>query len=100
MSRAFKFCPRCAQPLATTEYDGVMRQRCPDPACGFVHWNNPVPVVAAIVEHEGLVVLARNALWPQNMFGLVTGFLEKNELPEVGVLREVEEEIGLKGRIE
>lgn len=100
MSRPFKFCPRCAAPLETTVQDGLTRQRCPDKACGFVHWNNPVPVVAAIVEHEGLVLLARNRLWPEKMFGLVTGFLEKNELPEAGALREVEEEVGLKGRIE
>lgn len=64
-----------------------------------MHWNNPVPVVAAIIEHEGRVLLARNQLWPLKFFGLVTGFLEKDETPEVGVLREVEEEVGLKGRI-
>lgn len=100
MSRPFKFCPRCAAPLDTTVEDGHTRQRCPDKACGFVQWNNPVPVVAAIVEHEGQVLLARNQLWPEKMFGLITGFLEGNELPEAGVLREVEEEVGLKGRIE
>lgn len=101
MSRPFKFCPRCAKVLETVEYGGVTRQRCPDKACGFVHWNNPVPVVAAIIEHEGgRVLLARNKLWPEKFFGLVTGFLEKDETPEVGVLREVEEEVGLKGRIE
>lgn len=104
MSRPFKFCPRCGTPLeAATDpahEGGRLRQRCPDKACGFVHWNNPVPVVAAIIVHEGLVLLARNALWPAGMFGLVTGFLEKNETPEQGVLREVEEETGLKGRVE
>ncbi|MGQ0585774.1 MAG: NUDIX domain-containing protein [Gammaproteobacteria bacterium] len=100
MSRPFKFCPRCARPLETVTYDGVQRQRCADPACGFVHWNNPVPVVAAIIEHEGRVLLARNKLWPEKFFGLVTGFLEKDETPEGGVLREVEEEVGLKGSIE
>ena len=99
MSRPFKFCPRCARPLETVEYDGVTRQRCADPACGFVHWNNPVPVVAAIIEHEGRVLLARNKLWPAKFFGLVTGFLEKDETPETGVLREVKEEVGLDGRI-
>jgi NAD+ diphosphatase len=96
MSRAFRFCPRCATPLQTTHEGGAERQRCPDPACGFVHWNNPVPVVAAIVEHEGKVILARNKLWPEKFFALITGFLEKNEQPEVAVLREVEEELGLK----
>ena len=47
MSRPFKFCPRCATPLQATQYDGMTRVRCPDRACGFVHWNNPVPVVLA-----------------------------------------------------
>jgi NAD+ diphosphatase len=100
MTRPFKFCPRCTKPLETVVYDGVTRNRCPDKACGFVHWNNPVPVVAAVIEHEGQVLLARNKLWPEKFFGLVTGFLEANETPETGVLREVEEEVGLKGRIE
>ena len=100
MSRPFKFCPRCAKPLEAVQEGALTRERCPDKACGFVHWNNPVPVVAAVIEHEGMVLLARNALWPEKFFGLVTGFLEKDETPEAGVLREVEEEVGLKGRIE
>jgi len=100
MSRPFKFCPRCAKPLETVEYDGMKRVRCPDKSCGFVHWNNPVPVVAAIIEHEGKVLLARNKLWPAKFFGLVTGFLEKNETPQVGVLREVKEEVGLDAKLE
>lgn len=100
MSRPFKFCPRCAKPLEAIAEGALTRHRCPDKACGFVHWNNPVPVVAAIIEHEGMVLLARNKMWPEKFFGLVTGFLEKDETPEVGVLREVEEEVGLKGRIE
>lgn len=99
MSRPFKFCPRCAKPLERVTYDGMQRDRCPDPSCGFVHWNNPVPVVAAVIEHEGKVLLARNKLWPAKFFGLVTGFLEKDETPEGGVLREVKEEVGLDGRL-
>jgi NAD+ diphosphatase len=100
MSRPFKFCPRCSSPLETVTVDGMARHRCPDKTCGFVHWNNPVPVVAAIIEYDGRVLLARNKMWPEKFFGLVTGFLEANETPEVGVLREVEEEVGLKGTIE
>lgn len=98
---AFRYCPRCAQPLITADVDnGPQRQRCPDTACGFVHWNNPVPVVAAIVEHEGKIITARNSAWPPGMFALITGFLEKDDPdPASGVLREVEEELGLKGRV-
>jgi ADP-ribose pyrophosphatase YjhB (NUDIX family) len=62
-----------------------------------VLWENPTPVVAAVVEHEGRIVLARNRAWPMPFFALITGFLERNELPEDAVLREVEEELGLKG---
>ena len=75
-------------------HGGVDRLAC-SAACGYVHWDNPVPVVAAIVEHEGGVILARNKDWPEKMFGLITGFLEKDETPESGVAREVKEELGL-----
>lgn len=101
MSAAYRFCPRCATPLETGVVDeGQPRLRCPDRACGYVHWDNPVPVVAAIVEHQGDIILARNRAWPPKMFALITGFLEKGDPhPESGVLREVEEELGLKGRV-
>jgi NAD+ diphosphatase len=90
LSSAYKFCPACGQPLAARAADA--RLAC---ACGFIHWDNPVPVVAAIVEHEGAVILARNRDWPEKMYGLVTGFLEKDEAPEDGVKREVKEELDL-----
>lgn len=100
MSRPYKFCPRCTQTLEvhldTSDGGARERRRCPDPKCGFVHWNNPVPVVAAIVEHEGRVVLAQNRNWPKGIYALITGFLECNENPDEAVLREVEEELGLK----
>lgn len=72
---------------------------CTAPACEFVHWDNPTPVVAAVVEHEGQVLLARNAAWPAGLFGLVTGFLERGEDPADGVLREVQEELGVQGEL-
>jgi NADH pyrophosphatase NudC (nudix superfamily) len=57
-------------------------------------------VVAALVEHEGKVVLARARGWPPGRFGLVTGFLERGETVEQAALREVGEELGLEGEIE
>ena len=93
---SYKFCPRCATPLQVGAVDtGPARLRCP--SCDFVHWDNPVPVVAAIVEHQGEIILARNRQWPPKMFALITGFLEKDDPdPASGVLREVDEELGLK----
>ncbi len=94
-----KFCPKCGRDLKTAEIDGRSRLSCSSATCDYVFWDNPTPVLAALVERDGLVVLVRNKQWPQKMFGLVTGFLEKNETPESGVLREVKEELGLVGRI-
>jgi NAD+ diphosphatase len=94
-----KFCPQCGQALIPAEIDGRTRFRCSAPDCDFVHWDNPTPVVAAIVELDGHVVLTRTKGWPQKWFGIVAGFLEKGETPETAVLREVGEELGLAGEI-
>lgn len=96
------FCPRCASPLTPrVEGQGAeARERLAcSKACGYVHYDNPLPVVAAIVEHGDSVVLVRNHGWPEGMFGLVTGFLERGETPEEGVLREVREEIGVEAEL-
>lgn len=96
----YRFCPRCARALAEradpVDEGGRLRRACPDATCGYVHWNNPVPVVAAIVEYEGRILLARNAAWPEGMFALITGFLEHGETPEAGIAREVREETSLE----
>ena len=96
---AFLYCPRCAVQLTQTEIDGVVRTHCPKPECGFVHYDNPTPVVAAIVQRADDVILVRSHGWPEDWFGLVTGFLEKSEDPADGILREVEEELGLLGNL-
>lgn len=74
------------------------RERSACPACGWVHWDNPAPVVAAVIEYDGRVLLARNAAWPPKMFALVTGFLERDESPQAAVAREVKEETNLDTR--
>ncbi len=95
MSHSFKFCPCCATPLSARTEGERARLACPDRQCGYVQWENPTPVVAAVVEHEGKIILAQNRAWPQKFFALITGFLEKNERPDEAVLREVHEELGL-----
>lgn len=92
-----QYCPQCATPLqwVTQAEDGgeVTRLRCV--ACQWTHWNNPTPVLAAIVEWEGRILLARNAAWPGRRFALITGFMEAGETPEAGVAREIKEETQL-----
>ena len=60
-----------------------------------MHWDNPAPVVGAVIEYQGKVLLARNVAWPEKMFALVTGFLERDETPQAAAAREVKEETNL-----
>ena len=90
----FRYCPQCRSELAPVERGGQTRLACPQ--CSFVHWGNPVPVVAAVVERAGRVVLVHSLGRPPHWYGLVAGFLERGEHPEAAVLREVAEELGAR----
>jgi len=92
----FSYCPVCAAPLierADMGEAGKIRLACPDGH--WTHWDNPLPVVAALVEIDGRILLARNAAWPEKKFALITGFLERGETPQQGVARELKEETNL-----
>ena len=95
-----RYCPQCATPLQAlvAAEDGGDKTRLRCPACTWTHWNNPTPVLAAIVQcsdRGDRLLLARNAAWTNRMFALVTGFMEAGESPEEGGAREVREETGL-----
>ena len=73
---------------------------CSSESCSFVQYENPTPVVAAIVEYgERKVLLGHNKMWPKGWYGLITGFVEKYEDPSYTVVRELKEEVGLDGKI-
>lgn len=93
------YCPQCGQALHRREIDGRSRQCCPDNNCAFVVWDNPVPVIAVLVEYQGQILLARNAAWREGQFSVITGYLEAGETPEECALRELGEELGLSGHI-
>ncbi len=98
MTGDFKFCPQCATPLQLVEQleDGGPKQRLRCPACNWTHWNNPTPVLAAVIEYQGKILLARNAAWTNaKMYALITGFMEAGESPQDGIKREVKEETNL-----
>ena len=100
MSNAPTYCPNCATPLQMLSQpeDGGPKARLRCPACGWTHWNNPTPVLAAVIEltdRGGQLLLARNAAWTGKAFGLITGFMEAGESPQEGIAREVAEETSL-----
>lgn len=101
MAYEFKYCPQCATPLQplTQMEDGGEKVRLRCTACDFTHWNNPTPVLAAVIElsdRNGQLLLARNAAWRGRAFGLITGFMEAGESPEEGIRREIAEETALE----
>jgi NAD+ diphosphatase len=98
MDFEFRYCPNCATPLemSVRMEDGGEKARLRCPSCEFTHWNNPTPVLAAVVEYHGQILLARNAAWSDRMFALITGFMEAGEAPDAGIAREIREETNLE----
>ena len=98
MTQPFRYCPQCATELApiTEVEDSGPKERLRCPSCDFTHWNNPTPVLAAVIEYEGKVLLARNAAWTAKAYALITGFMEAGESPEEGIRREIREETDLQ----
>ncbi|MFN9764103.1 MAG: NUDIX domain-containing protein [Pseudomonadota bacterium] len=99
----WRYCPRCGSPLAAIAQaeDGGDKVRLRCAGCGFTHWNNPPPVLAAVIERvdcdpdAGRILLARNAAWTGRLFALITGFMEAGETAQQGIEREVAEETSL-----
>jgi NAD+ diphosphatase len=94
----YTFCPACATPLRpiAAQEDGGAKERLRCPGCGWTHWNNPTPVLAAVVQYGDRILLARNAAWKHGMYALITGFMEAGETPEDGIRREIKEETNLE----
>lgn len=97
MNRPYQFCPHCATELRliVQPEDGGDKERLRCAACGYTHWNNPTPVLAAVIEYQGKILLAQNAAWSGKMFALITGFMEAGETPQGGIAREIKEETSL-----
>ena len=90
-----KYCANCGQLLIVKIIDNRGRMACTDEHCGYIHWNNPVPVVAMIVETVAGIVLAHNKMIPPGFYSIITGFLEAGEDPALAAARETKEELGL-----
>jgi 8-oxo-dGTP diphosphatase len=89
---------RCGARLALAERFGRLRPVCA--ACGWIYFADPKVAVAALIEQEERVLLARRANDPQRgLWTLPAGFVDAGEHPARAVEREVLEETGLVGRV-
>lgn len=94
---AWNFCPICGDAL-TPHNDGE-RPRPHCARCRRFYYRNPVPAACCFVARGDALLLTRRAVEPcKGQWGLPGGFVEVGETTEEAVLRELEEETGLRGR--
>lgn len=73
------------------------RERLTCPACGYVHYRNPVPGVGIVIEMgEGVVLIKRGGHVKPGQWALPAGYIEADESVEEAALREAREETGLE----
>lgn len=98
MKKQRKFCVYCGGPIAKKKEDLVWRDFCSGCRCFF--YDNPLPVVSAIVDVSRQILLVKRDRAPfKGRWCLPTGFAEAGENIEDAVLRELVEETGIRGRI-
>lgn len=87
-----QFCGKCGTPTETKEDE--MAKVCPE--CGFTSHTRLSPAVITAIIKDGKLLMAQHSRTPGNMYGLIAGFVEAGETLEETVLRETQEEVGLR----
>jgi len=96
----FKFCPKCGHRLGLKKLHGKRRLVCPNQKCQFIFYQNCKPTASAIFTKGDKVLLTKRAVEPKKGYwDAPGGFLEKDEHPEVGLKREMREELGVEIKI-
>lgn len=97
MNRRYKHCSECGAPVVYQVPADDNRERAVCPACGTIHYQNPLNVVGTLPvwEEDGRVLLCRRAIEPRHgLWTLPAGFMELGETAAEGALRETQEEAG------
>ena len=95
-----RFCPLCGGRLERIAHDHRMRLFCA--ACNTPLYENPLPATAAVVlsADDHLLLVKRRMEPEKGEWCLPGGFVELDEAPAQGVIRELREETGLIGTVE
>ena len=97
LQRRIKHCRVCGAEVAWRVPPGDNRERAVCPACGEVHYENPLNVVGTVPVWNDQVLLCRRNIEPRyGLWTLPAGFLELGESVEAGALRETVEESGAR----
>ncbi|MDQ6835497.1 MAG: NAD(+) diphosphatase [Actinomycetota bacterium] len=90
--RRHGFCANCG--AATVVAEAGYSRHCP--RCQRNHFPRTDPVVIMTVEHDGRLLLGRRHGWPAGRLSVLAGFVSPGESAEEAVIREVQEESGIR----
>lgn len=92
-----RHCRRCGTPVERRVPADDNRERAVCPACGEIHYENPLNVVGTVPVWGEQVLLCRRAIEPRHGFWtLPAGFMELGESTAEGAARETDEEAGAR----
>ena len=95
--RRIKHCRACGSPVEYRQPPDDNRDRAMCPACGEIHYENPLNVVGTVPVWGDQVLLCLRNIEPRRGFWtLPAGFMELGESTAEGALRETEEEAGAR----
>lgn len=89
-----RFCGACGSRSKIGE--GGQVRLCTNPECGALHFPRTDPAIIVLIRFGAKCLLGRQAMWPDNMYSVIAGFIAPGESAEAAVLREAQEETGLK----
>jgi ADP-ribose pyrophosphatase YjhB (NUDIX family) len=100
-ARQIKHCRACGALVSYTIPADDNRERAVCPACGTIHYENPLNVVGTVPHWNEQVLLCRRNIEPRyGLWTLPAGFMELGETTEEGALRETDEEAGARVELE
>ena len=92
-------CLRCGGVLLPRLVDHRERPNCP--SCGWTHFLDPKVAAAAVLELPGGILLCRRAIEPGlGRWSFPAGFVDRGEVVEEALRREIREETGLEARLD
>ncbi|WP_240788710.1 NUDIX hydrolase [Ramlibacter henchirensis] len=97
-----KHCRNCGQAVVyRVPDDGDTRERAVCPACGTIHYENPLNVVGTVPYWGDKVLLCKRNIEPRwGKWTLPAGFMELGETTKQGAARETDEESGAQVEME
>src|SRR5688572_17537952 len=97
LQRRIKHCRVCGSEVTWRVPPADNRERAVCPACGEIHYENPLNVVGTVPVWGDQVLLCRRNIEPRyGLWTLPAGFMELGESASAGALRETVEEAGAR----